>query len=295
MDNLDLERFSKLVLGTAQFGLSYGVTNYIGKVTPLDVSRILRLARDLGIHTLDSAASYGDAEKVLGKVDSTNFEVITKLPKVPINQVMDPSWVEKSALDSLTNLQKKKLASLLVHAPDDLRGPNSRHLIDGLYAARASGLTDKIGVSIYNPEDLTWILEIMSVDVVQCPLNVFDGRLITSGWLKQLKRGGIEVHVRSVLLQGTLVAGSRALPEFLRPWIDTFVNFENWAESQNLTLLQAALGFPFTIEGIDKVLIGVVSPLQLREVALALAGPSVTYPDFFLEDENLLNPVNWQR
>jgi aryl-alcohol dehydrogenase-like predicted oxidoreductase len=286
---------SRLALGTAQFGLDYGVTNHGGRVSRDEVSKILGLARELGLEVLDTASAYGDAERILGEHGTDDFRLVTKLPPTPKGAAINESWVVDQAEESLSRLEKPILSALLIHAPEELRGPNGPNLIKGLIKARKSGITEKVGVSIYEPKDLDWISELLEFEVVQSPLSVFDRRLVTSGWLTQLKTRGIEVHVRSVFLQGSLLAGSKALPGYFLPWVDEFLHFEDWAKSQGLTLLEAALGFPLSVEGVDKIVIGVAGADQLNEVVHASTAHVASYPIFSLEDANLINPVNWPK
>ena len=80
---------SKLILGTVQFGLNYGIANSEGKPDLNKVRAILRCAADHGIRILDTAAAYGDSETVIGTVfaeDSAlknHFQVVSKIPPLP--------------------------------------------------------------------------------------------------------------------------------------------------------------------------------------------------------------------
>lgn len=284
---------SKLALGTAQFGFDYGATNDIGQIPRDEGAEILRIAQEYGVGALDTASAYGEAESVLGTLGTEGFDVITKISLPPKGSRISESWVIEQIEASLIRLRRSSLSAVLLHAPQELQGPNGKRLIAGMIKARQAGLTAKVGVSIYEPNDLHWISELLDLQIVQAPLNVFDRRLITTGWLRRLSARGVEVHVRSVFLQGSLLTGTQALPKFLLPWADEFLHFESWAESQGLSPLEGTLGFPLSVEGVDKIVVGVTSAQQLKQVVLACKTSVVSYPTFSSEDSRLINPVNW--
>ena len=286
---------NRLAIGTAQFGFNYGVTNTSGQVSPFEVSRILARANQSGIFVLDTASAYGDSELVLGEAGTENFQVVTKLPATPIGVDIEAQWVMDQAIRSATRLGRKNISTLLVHNPEDLRRSSGLELIRGLIGSKEEGLAEKIGVSIYDPKDLLWISTLLDLDVVQAPMSVFDRRMVNSGWLDRLSNNGVETHVRSVFLQGALVAGVENLPNTLKPWVGKFMEFETWAKSQGLSLLEAALLYPLSIPKVDKVVIGVVSVDQLEQAVIAAQKNPPDYPDFATNDQRLINPVNWPK
>jgi aryl-alcohol dehydrogenase-like predicted oxidoreductase len=226
-------------------------------------------------------------------LDTQDFRVVSKLPPLAPDQEIGPDWVRDSLTKSLAHLRRNSLWGVLLHRPEDLLGENGDELMTGLQNAKNDGVVTKVGVSIYDPSDLGWILERMDVDLVQCPLNVFDRRLIEGGWLTLLKQRGIEVHARSVFLQGTLLVGSNFLPLEVEPWRENFIQFETWSSSVGATLLEAALAYPLAQEGVDKLIVGVTSEVELTAI-LNSAGLDVSeFPDFHANDLDLINPVNW--
>lgn len=286
---------NRLAIGTAQFGLNYGVTNTSGQVPLSEVSRILERANELGIFVLDTASAYGDSEMVLGDAGTENFQVVTKIPSPPVGVDIEAQWVMDQAIRSATRLGRKNISTLLVHNPEDLRRASGKELIRGLIDSKLEGLIEKIGVSIYDPNDLEWISNLLELDVVQAPMNVFDKRMVASGWLDRLNNNGVETHVRSVFLQGALVAGVENLPNALKPWVGKFMEFETWAKSQGLSLVEAALLYPLSIPEVDKIVIGVVSVDQLEHAVIAAQKNPPDYPDFATNDQLLINPVNWHK
>ena len=286
---------NRLAIGTAQFGIDYGVTNKSGRVPPLEVARIFERAGESGVSVLDTASAYGDAEKVLGDTGTGNFRIVTKLPPVPEGVEIHSQWVTDQVSKSASRLRRQDVYALLVHNPGDLRGASGQELIKGLIDSKEAGHIQKVGVSIYNPEDLEWISDLLNLDIVQAPMSVFDRRMVHSGWLDRLSKSGVEIHVRSVYLQGTLLAGVENLPDLLRPWAGKFMEFETWAESEDLSLLEAALLYPLSFSDVDKVVLGVVSVEQLDQAVEASQKAQPEFPDFATNDLQLINPVNWTR
>ena len=284
---------SRIALGSAQFGSPYGATNIRGQVSRQEVTRILDLARNNGVTLIDTASSYGNAELTLGILGTQDFSVVSKLPSLGRDQEVGLDWVKNSLTESLARLRRNSLWGVLVHRPHDLMGKNGDQLVTGLQNAKNEGFVAKVGVSIYDPSDLRWILERMDIDLVQCPLNVFDRRLVEEGWLTLLKRRGIEVHARSVFLQGTLLVGSNFLPLELESWRENFVHFETWSRSIGATPLQAALAYPLAQEGVDKLIVGVTSEIELTAILNSLRLNTSEFPDFNANDPDLINPVNW--
>jgi aryl-alcohol dehydrogenase-like predicted oxidoreductase len=295
MQRNNVQQFSnRLGLGTAQFGLDYGVTNKSGRVSEEEVGRILNVARGCGVTLLDTAASYGSSEQVLGVAGIEGFKVITKLPPLEGGEDISSSWVLKQIAGSLSRLKTRCLYAVLVHNLADLRSASGSEIVSGLLQARKSGLVEKIGVSIYDPSDLDWVFQIMEPDLIQAPLNVFDQRLALSGWLETLKTRGVEVHVRSVFLQGTLLTRASNLPQAVEPWVDKYIAFEEWAASLQATPLEASLSFALSVPGVDRVLIGVSSVDELKHILLSRSVSLSQGPEFGDPEISHIDPRLWK-
>lgn len=174
---------SRLALGTVQFGLNYGVANRLGQVSRLDSLSILSMARKHKMMTIDTAINYGDSELCLGEAGAKEFQVVTKLPSIPEDCSNILGWVSEQVAASLQRLNIDRLHGLLLHNPSQLFGNQANEIIRALRLIKESGLVEKVGVSIYSPEDLNHISRIFKLDIVQAPLNLIDRRLVHSGWL----------------------------------------------------------------------------------------------------------------
>ncbi len=284
----------KLALGTVQFGLPYGVANQLGKIEFNEASEILHYAANKGIDTLDTAIAYGDSEKILGEMGVTSWRVISKLPAIPKSCGDIGLWVKETVFASIKRLNLTKLYGLLIHQPSQLEGAHGEALFRSLCELKAQGYIDKIGISIYTPDELDTIWPHYQVDIVQAPYNVFDRRLATSGWMSRLYKLGVEVHVRSIFLQGLLLMENSKRSEFFKQWQPHWELWQSWLKSVELTPLQGCLAFTLSNTEIDRVIVGVDSLMQLKEIVFASEYKDIPFPDSLAtNDVQLLNPLNW--
>ncbi len=285
----------RLALGTVQFGMPYGIGNTTGKVNINEGKKILEHAWAAGIGTLDTAFSYGESEALLGECGIEQWQVISKIPAIPedCDQVYD--WVHNTVISSLKRLQCDFLYGLLLHRPEQLIGENGQELYHALLDLKKRGLVKKIGISIYHPLELNEIIPKFAVDIVQAPFNIIDRRLLTSGWLRKLHMAGIEVQVRSIFLQGLLLMDERKRPEKFSRWSTLWENWHGWLREEGLTSLQACLGFALSYPEVNRVIFGVDSVNQLKEI-LAAADTNIPIPPSILEtnDLDLIIPSRWE-
>lgn len=290
-------RRARIGLGTAQWGMDYGVANRDGRTLPEEVASILTAVRAAGLHVLDTAALYGEAELVLGEQDLYGLQVVTKTPRyarAPITA--DDADNLKATLDrSLARLRLPAVYGLLAHHADDLLAPGGERLIDALRDLRDWGKVARIGVSVYDGAQIAALLERFTPDLVQLPLNVFDQRLILDGSLARLAALGVEVHVRSVFLQGLLLMPPDSAPAYFDPWREQLRAWHAVCAARKVQPQQAALAFACDLPEVSCCVIGVQNLTQLEQ---ALAGldsvPVFDAVPFACSDPALLNPVNWR-
>ena len=280
----------KLALGTVQFGLDYGITNSDGQVSNSEVEKILDFSLKNGINVLDTASSYGNSEKVLGKIGVNDYQVITKtIPlKDDVNEVIDGFY------KSLENLNKDQIEGLLIHNINDIENKQFDVLFNKLSKLKKEGLIKKIGFSTYTPEHIDLLLDNFEFDLIQLPFNVFDVRLIEGGQLQALKNKGVEIHARSVFLQGILLDFDN-LSDYFLSWKKQFNKYQIMVENSGFSLLEYALNFALNNREIDKVLVGLNTEKQLREIVESVKGQrQSSFNAHPIDDINLLNPSLWK-
>jgi len=277
----------KLALGTAQFGLNYGVTNQSGQVTIREVENILHFAKDNGINTLDTASGYGNSEQVLGNIGIDNYQIVTKTTslKSGVNGVI------KGFYQSLESLNQKAVDGLLIHDINEVSHKEFDNLFKQLNELKQQRLVNKIGFSTYTPEQVDFLLENFDFDLIQVPFNVFDTRLVEGGQLKALKKKNIEIHARSVFLQGVLLSFD-SLSDYFSTWDAQFEQYQGMVREKELSLLEYALNFALNTQELDKILVGVDNVNQLTDIVNA-SKSDVDLKAFKIDDINLLNPSLW--
>lgn len=284
----------RLALGTAQFGMPYGVANQSGQVARQEAAAILQLAADHGIDTLDTAIAYGESEQTLGEIGIQGWQIVSKLPAIPDDCTDFLPWVTAAVDGSLKRLNVKSLYGLLLHRPQQLVGKNGDSLYRALQQLKQEGVVQKIGISIYDPSELDALCDRFEFDLVQAPFNILDRRLIHTGWLSRLADQGIELHVRSVFLQGLLLMKPSERPQKFIRWATLWSQWDQWLDHTGLTPLQACLRYSLSFPQIRKVIVGVDSLKQLEEILLASTGPSPQIPaGLTTTDAELVSPAKW--
>ena len=286
---------NRIAIGAVQFGLSYGIANTGFKVVSnSEMSSILTYAQSVGINTIDTAISYGESEMKLGKYGVSKCQVITKLPAIP-NDCSDIfSWVEEQLKGSLLRLKLHKIYGLLLLNPKDLLGPKANEVWSALKNLKKQNLVDKIGYSIYKPEELDIFFELFPPDIVQAPYNILDRRLASSGWLECLYDSNTEIHVRSVFLQGLLLINKNKRPKKFDRWSNIFEKFDAWLKENNLTALQASISFALADPRITKVIVGVDNLFQLEEITDNLKIKIKYFPEELnTSDLDLIDSSRW--
>ena len=289
----------KIGLGTVQFGMNYGISNSRGKPSEDEIRRTLDIARGAGLQIIDTAHTYGESEAALGRnlLAKHDFRIVTKtLPlRTETISASNIRQVNTAFHLSLERLRQPAVYGLLAHHASDLLAKGGEHLMSALVSLKSQGLVKKIGVSVYDQLELDAILSRYAIDMVQLPFNVLDQRLLENGALHRLNKAGIEVHARSILLQGLLLMNPNNLEAHFRPAQEPLKKFHEFARSRGRTPLELALHVAINRKEIDYVIIGMNHSEELAEIISAYERPSSVenYSDFSVHDETVLNPALW--
>lgn len=291
----------KLGLGTVQFGLDYGVSNKQGMTPLAEVKEIFKVAHDQGIALLDTATLYGKSEEVLGAslLPIHDFNIVTKTPQFKKQKIdrKDGLKLKECFEASLTKLGKQNLYGLLIHHADDLLTEGGEHLMEMMLALKASGLVKKIGVSVYKGDQIDRILELYTVDLVQLPINFLDQRLLISGKIRALKNANVEIHARSIFLQGLLLMPLEQVPDYFTPIKPLLLQYHSHLKAYEMSPLQGALSFMKGCEDIDSIILGVSSKKDLTEILQAwqtMPEETFRFHTYACSDERMINPALWQ-
>jgi len=286
---------NRIVLGTAQFGMNYGINNKRGKIPYSEVVEILKFAFDNGIDTLDTASSYGESEEILGKIidnSSLEFNIISKLPNVK-----NEENVESIFYETLERLKQKKIYGYLFHSFETFT--NHQYIFDIFQKLKHSKKIGKIGFSLYYPSEIDYLFENnIDFDIVQIPYSIFDQRF--ENYLPLLKKRDIEIHVRSVFLQGLFFKKPDELNGNFIRIRDKLKTINQISKNMNTPIASICLKFALMNENIDKVVVGVDSIENLKENIRGIKGKKIDDKYFNLlrnmrvEDENIILPFRWK-
>ncbi len=277
----------KLALGTVQFGLDYGINNQRGIPSENEVSSILKLAYENGIDTLDTAQSYGNAEERISKYLNNKFKIVTKFTNFDANVFTN----------SLNRLMLENVYGYMAHNADLLI--QNPHWWKSLLLLKNQGVVKKIGYSLYDVGQLeTLLLEGMIPDIVQLPYNILDRRFESS--ILDLSKMGVEIHTRSVFLQGLLHMNLNQVPlklSLIKPYLQAI---HNLSEIAKISIGELCLGFVKGNPSIDKIVIGVDSSSQLKENLFYYKSSNLSKEivsqiiNIEVDEIGLLNPTNWK-
>ena len=275
---------SKLGLGSVQFGLPYGISNKEGQVPVAEVGSILNTARHLGISIIDTAFVYGNAEAVLGTFDLQRFEIVSKfMPSAEYGEV------SKQLSKTLADLKVNSIYGYLAHRTEDVfRNPGQWEVVKKL---KQEGKVQKIGFSINSLAELELILNWSEMpDLVQLPFNYFDNRFVEA--MKFFKEKGVEIHVRSVFLQGLFFLSPDSLADYFSAFRKELQQLHDVAGNQ---LAAALLRYVVQKDYVDVAIIGCQTAFQLEqtinhfEKAPDLPGILSRF------EEKILMPSNWPK
>jgi len=261
---------SRLVLGTTQLGMQYGLNNAVGQPPKGESFAILDAALKGGINTFDTAFAYGSAEDILGEwIESRGVQnkvfIISKMKPHVLNEYPDGTKAADAVVmeikRSLKRLKLQKLDGYLLHTPSYVY---LAHVVEGLRKAKEEGLVSNIGVSVYDEQEALQGAE-LALDYIQIPSNVLDQRMDKTDFWNIAKKNSVTVFARSPFLQGLLVMEPEMLPAHLahtRPYVD---KLRELAKQNNLSPAKVALLFSFVRSRAHHIVFGAESVEQVTE------------------------------
>lgn len=288
---------SKIILGTVQFGQVYGVANTRGRILEDEIFDILQYAQYVGINTLDTALNYGCSERIIGHFLTNKencFNIISKLPS--LEQYPD-GRVEELLATSLKSLNRNKIFGYLIHKFSDYL--THEELWGQMTSFKSKGIIEKIGFSLYYPEEIEILLrKKVEFDVVQLPYSIFDRRF--EKYFEALKANQVDIYARSAFLQGMAFLDPDQLQGTLMRAKDQIGILKKLSRETNISISAICLNFILSNQNVDKVVIGIDSLDHLKtnveslEHFEELNRIKSTCDEFMIEDEDILNPSKWE-
>ncbi len=289
----------KLGLGTVQFGYEGGgACTAEARVTQEEIRRILELARNAGLRLVDTSAQAGRSQEFIGQCmpEFPEFQLLSRVPVFEAGEIASrqAEQMEHAMRHTLETLRVQRLYGVLFQHPADLLAEPGKRLLKRMQGLQQQGLIDKIGVSVSHAAEIDRVLRVFVPDIVQLPLNIFDQRLLQGCWLQTLKSEGVEVHARSIFLQGVLLEPTHPHPWFW-PIRKRLQDYHNYLVAEGLTPMEAAISFIAGIPEVDYALVGVSSARHLQEIldAYALRATDCDFSRFAVSEEKYINPALW--
>jgi aryl-alcohol dehydrogenase-like predicted oxidoreductase len=284
---------NKLVLGTVQFGLEYGINNTVGKPSRTEVFNILSLARIGGINNIDTADHYGNSQELIGEFNrhlNGDFIINTKFK-------VSGQGIQNQLDQSLQILGVKSIGVYFYHAFSEfVQHPDIKFELNKLKQALK---LEKVGVSVYTNEEMEIAAQAPEIDVIQIPFNLLDNISRRGYWISKAKENGKLIQTRSVFLQGLFFKDTKNFPPALHPLRKYVDRLQSMARESGLTMENICMSYVLSQPDIDQVLIGVDSAEQLKN--------NLAYSRSLLDDRlrkeidaievretELLYPINWK-
>jgi len=295
---------NKLVLGTAQLGMDYGINNKTGKPSSEDSYKIIKTAWGQGIRYFDTAQSYGNSEAILGSaikklgIQDKAF-IISKIKGVLAG--LDEGELLSSIEKSLKVLNVKKLYSLLLHDSLnlDLWNDNTRRVIKKI---KINNISKKIGISVYSYKDALKALDLNDIDMIQMPFNIFDQAYYSKGIFLEAKKRNKIVLLRSVFLQGLLLMDIKDLSANQKHFEKYLKKRDELCKSLKMDKKELAMGYVKKRASGSFIVLGAEIPSQVTETISILnnsdmseVNAKIIEKELAVLDENIINPSKWNK
>ncbi len=268
---------SKIIIGTANFYENYGLLN--SKISNIEIKKILKVVKDKKIEYLDTAKEY-KSDLVLKK-NIKKFKIYKKIN-------LENSFSKKKILDYLNG--NHIAYGVTLRKPDLLLKKNGRLVYEFLKQLREKKIIKKIGISIYNTNKLKKIIDLFQIDYIQLPLNIVNKSVYQSA-KKIIKKRKIEIHARSIFLQGLLLKKNDQLPLQLKNLRNDWKKIDIKLKKLNISRYSACLNFVVS-QKVDKIIFGIENSLQLKKI-LGAKSVKKKIPTFKIKDKKLINSIYW--
>lgn len=254
---------SKICLGTANFEKKYGIKN--NKIDFSEITKILKFASKQKIYEIDTATSYNNLNIInRTKISLKNFKINTKISLSDIKKYK----IKNSEIYFKNILKKsdfKKFNIISLHNFLDLKSTKGKRLYKNLINLREKGITRKIGISLYNINEIDYLVKKNFVfDVLQFPVNFFDRRFLNKKIIKYFRKNNIETHARSIFLQGLLILNpQKKIPKHVNKWSKYLYKWDLKNPTEKDKII-SCISFALSQKFINKIVIGIDSLKHLQ-------------------------------
>ena len=279
---------NRIVIGSANFTQKYGADST--KISSYEIKKILNFAKKNNIYNIDTAEAYLKDKKIFKKINK-KFKFSSKI-------ILNSKWTsiefcQKKLEEHFNNLNAKKIQTLLIHNVEILFTKNRVKIFKNLEELKKKKYFKKIGISIYDIHNLNFLISNFDLDVVQCPYNILDKRILTSGWFEKLNNQGIETHIRSIFLQGLLVNKLVYKKKYFKKWQKKIYKWFKWLEVNNISPIDYCLS-DLLYYDFDKIIIGINNFDSLKEIINFKKININRMKNLKISDNRLIDPRKWK-
>ena len=283
-----------IILGSAKYGNSYGSFSNSKSINLEELQSIIKLSKQHGIKFIDTSKDYKNSEYIIGKLNIKNFNIITKIPKIIKTRQNPEDFIKLAFNKSIINLKVKQLYGVLFRSPTYLINEPYLSFWHEAKKLKEKNLIKKIGITLYNPEDLDIVFDKLKPDIVQFPYNIFDQRFKKTGWIDILYDNRVELHARSIFLQGLLLTEQSKLPPRFIEFKSAWNYYYSWLKKSNISPLEACINFILKEKKISKIVIGIDTAKQLLEI-INVKFKNIMFSNWKINiDERVYNPLKWK-
>ena len=282
-----------LIIGTANFGKNYGLLNQGNFIDNNIANTILDFSLDKGISKIDTAPVYGNSQKIIGNYGANHFNIFSKISKFSASDKDIGATIELEIKKNLKDLKISKINNILFHDSETMLSKKGNEVYKVISNFKKLGIIGKIGFSVYSPTVIPKLLDFFDFDIIQAPLNVFDRRLLSSDYVNLLSKKKCRLILRSIFLQGLLLAEMKRIPKNFIKWKKLLKDWDLWVKSQKISKVQACIGFLNSLKFDKDILIGVANLQQLKEICDNYNFKLDVPEQFTVNDEKLIDPFRW--
>ena len=279
---------SRLIIGSANFTQKYGADPT--EIKHDEIQKILSIAKKNNIYKIDTAEAYLENKNVFMNIDK-KFNFFSKI--TPNSKWISLEFCQKKLENHSKNFNDSKIKTLFFHDIEILLSKNGSKIFKNLEVLKKKKYFKKIGISIYDPDCLNYLVANYNFNVVQCPYNILDKRILKTKWLDKLKKLNIETHIRSVFLQGLLVNKLIHKKKYFKKWQKKISKWFVWLENNNFSPIDYCLN-DLSHHDFDKIIIGIDNHEHLKKIIDYKKINKNKMQNFTTNDTKLIDPRNWK-
>ncbi len=288
----------KLILGGAQIGTNYGISN--NKTQTISNSKkLIDLCETNNIKIIDTAIEYKTPNKIINYIGlKKNFKIISKIPHLKKSQSIKKyiKELDNKIYSNLLKYNKKKFEALLVHNSRDIQKKNGYLIYNKILDYKKNNLTKKIGISVYDKNSCLDILNKYDFDIVQLPINIFNHSFLVEKFLNKMKSKNIEIHARSIFFQGLIFINPENLNPYFNKVKNKFFDFHQDCNYDRIEKINQCIKFLDNIPQIDKYIIGFNNDIHLNEFLNIKPKKYnlLNFKKYMIKEKKFTNPSQWK-